>query len=53
MWRRPRGGRGIGRTLLAEVIAGSKGAATGKMVAVTGDSANTGSIPLHRAAASG
>jgi len=40
-------GHGIGRALLAEVIARSTAAGRRQMIAVIGDSANTGSITLH------
>lgn len=42
-------GRGLGRALLAELLAGAERAGMRKMVAVIGDSANVGSIGLHRA----
>ena len=42
-------GRGIGRALLEAVIAGSRAAGSHSMVAVIGDSANLGSVRLHRA----
>jgi L-amino acid N-acyltransferase YncA len=42
-------GRGIGRQLLEAVVAGSRDAGMRQMVAVIGDSANLGSIGLHRA----
>ena len=42
-------GRGLGRALLAELLAGAERAGMRKMVAVIGDSANAGSIGLHRA----
>ncbi len=41
-------GRGLGRMLLAEVIAAAGSAGMRQMVAVIGDSANLGSIRLHR-----
>jgi L-amino acid N-acyltransferase YncA len=40
-------GRGIGRRLLAEVIARSEALGLRQMIAVIGDSANVGSIRLH------
>lgn len=42
-------GRGIGRLLLAELIARCEAAGARQMVAVIGDSANAGSIGVHRA----
>ena len=42
-------GRGVGGALLREVIARCDSAGARSMVAVIGDSANTGSIALHRA----
>ena len=42
-------GMGIGRALLEAVIAGSRAAGSHSMVAVIGDSANLGSVRLHRA----
>ena len=42
-------GRGLGRTLLEAVIAGARTAGARQMVAMIGDSANYGSIALHRA----
>jgi L-amino acid N-acyltransferase YncA len=42
-------GRGIGRQLLEAVVAVSREAGMRQMVAVIGDSANLGSIGLHRA----
>jgi L-amino acid N-acyltransferase YncA len=42
-------GRGIGRPLLEAVVAASREAGMRQMVAVIGDSANLGSIGLHRA----
>jgi L-amino acid N-acyltransferase YncA len=42
-------GRGIGRQLLEAVVAASREAGMRQMVAVIGDSANLGSIGLHRA----
>ena len=41
------GGRGIGRRLLAEVIARAEALGMRQMIAVIGDSANLGSIRLH------
>jgi L-amino acid N-acyltransferase YncA len=43
-------GKGIGRTLLAELMAQAKRAGVRKLIAVIGDSANAGSIALHKAA---
>ena len=42
-------GQGIGRLLLAELIARCEALGARQMVAVIGDSANAGSIGLHRA----
>lgn len=42
-------GRGLGRALLAQVIARCEAAGFRQMVAVIGDSANEGSIALHAA----
>ena len=42
--------RGIGRALLAQLIAASQERGFRQMIAVIGDSANVGSIELHRAA---
>jgi len=42
-------GQGVGRVLLAELIARCEAAGARQMVAVIGDSANAGSIGLHRA----
>lgn len=42
-------GRGLGRALLAELLRCCERAGMRKMVAVIGDSANQGSIGLHRA----
>lgn len=42
-------GRGIGRKLLAELIAQCTALGYRQMIAVIGDSANTGSIKLHEA----
>jgi phosphinothricin acetyltransferase len=42
-------GRGIGRALLAELVGRSQAAGARQMLAVIGDSANAGSIGLHRA----
>ncbi len=41
-------GRGVGRALLAEVIARCEQAGCRQMIAVIGDSGNTASIGLHR-----
>ncbi len=43
-------GRGLGRALLAELIAQAQNAGLRKLIAVIGDSANTGSVRLNRAA---
>jgi phosphinothricin acetyltransferase len=42
-------GHGLGRALLLALIAGARAAGMRQMVAVIGDSANLGSIRLHRA----
>ncbi|MCZ8235453.1 MAG: GNAT family N-acetyltransferase [Inhella sp.] len=42
-------GQGVGRALLAELVARCETAGARQMVAVIGDSANAGSIALHRA----
>jgi phosphinothricin acetyltransferase len=42
-------GRGIGKSLLAELLRRSEGLGYRQMIAVIGDSANQGSIRLHRA----
>lgn len=42
-------GRGIGRLLLAELVARCEAAGARQMVAVIGDAANAGSIGVHRA----
>ena len=42
-------GRGVGRLLLAELIARSEAAGARQLLAVIGDSANTASIGVHRA----
>jgi phosphinothricin acetyltransferase len=42
-------GRGLGRALLQAVIDAASAAGKRQMIAVIGDSANTGSIALHRA----
>jgi L-amino acid N-acyltransferase YncA len=42
-------GKGVGRALLAELIARCEAAGARQMVAVIGDSANAGSIGVHRA----
>lgn len=42
-------GRGVGRLLLAELVARSQAAGARQMLAVIGDSANVASIALHRA----
>jgi L-amino acid N-acyltransferase YncA len=43
-------GKGIGRTLLAELIAQAQRAGVRKLIAVIGDSANVGSIGVHKSA---
>lgn len=43
-------GKGIGRTLLAELIAQAQRAGVRKLIAVIGDSANAGSIAVHKSA---
>lgn len=43
-------GRGVGRLLLAELLARCQARGARQMLAVIGDSANAGSIALHRAA---
>ncbi len=45
-----RAGKGIGRMLLDELILRCAALGYGEMIAVIGDSANTGSIRLHEAA---
>lgn len=42
-------GRGLGRALLAALLAQAQAAGVRKMIAVIGDSANAGSIGVHRA----
>ena len=42
-------GRGVGRLLLAELLARCEAQGARQMLAVVGDSANAGSIALHRA----
>ena len=42
------GGRGIGSALLGELIAGCERGPWRQVVAVVGDSANSGSIALHK-----
>jgi L-amino acid N-acyltransferase YncA len=42
--------RGIGRALLARLLAEAEAGGFRQMIAVIGDSANTGSVELHRAA---
>ncbi len=42
-------GRGVGRLLLAELVARCEAAGARQMLAVIGDSANAGSIGVHRA----
>ena len=41
-------GRGVGRALLAELIAQAEKSGVRKLIAVIGDSANAGSIGVHR-----
>lgn len=43
-------GQGLGRALLAELATQAEQAGVRKLIAVIGDSANTGSIALHRSA---
>ncbi len=43
------GGKGLGRALLAELLARCEAAGIRKIMAVIGDSANAGSVGLHRA----
>ncbi len=43
-------GQGMGRVLLAELITQAERAGVRKLIAVIGDSANTGSIGVHRSA---
>ena len=43
-------GKGIGRTLLAELMAQAQRAGVRKLIAVIGDSANAGSIAVHHSA---
>jgi L-amino acid N-acyltransferase YncA len=43
-------GKGIGRTLLAELMAQAQRAGVRKLIAVIGDSANAGSIAVHASA---
>jgi L-amino acid N-acyltransferase YncA len=43
------GGRGLGRLLLTELVARCEAAGARQMLAVIGDSANAGSIGVHRA----
>jgi L-amino acid N-acyltransferase YncA len=42
------GGRGLGRLLLQELMAQAERAGVRKLIAVIGDSANTGSIGVHK-----
>lgn len=42
-------GQGLGRALLAELASQAERAGVRKLIAVIGDSANTGSVALHRA----
>ena len=43
-------GKGLGRTLLAELMAQAQRAGVRKLIAVIGDSANAGSIAVHKSA---
>jgi len=43
-------GKGVGRTLLAELMAQAQRAGVRKLIAVIGDSANAGSIAVHTSA---
>jgi len=43
-------GRGVGRALLARLLAEAQASGFRQMIAVIGDSANTASVELHRAA---
>jgi phosphinothricin acetyltransferase len=43
-------GKGLGRMLLAELMAHAQRAGVRKLIAVIGDSANAGSIALHKSA---
>jgi L-amino acid N-acyltransferase YncA len=43
-------GKGVGRTLLAELMAQAQQAGVRKLIAVIGDSANAGSIAVHASA---
>ncbi|MEO8855502.1 MAG: N-acetyltransferase family protein [Burkholderiaceae bacterium] len=43
-------GQGLGRALLAELMVRAQRAGTRKLIAVIGDSRNTGSIAVHRSA---
>ncbi|WP_395060084.1 GNAT family N-acetyltransferase [Polaromonas sp.] len=43
------GGKGIGRALLSELLARCESAGIRKIMAIIGDSANAGSVGLHRA----
>ena len=43
-------GKGVGRTLLAELIAQAQRVGVRKLIAVIGDSANAGSIAVHKSA---
>jgi phosphinothricin acetyltransferase len=43
-------GKGLGRTLLAELMAQAQRAGVRKLIAVIGDSANAGSIGVHQSA---
>ena len=50
MSRRDRTAAGVGRALLERLIADAEARGFRQMIAVIGDSANAGSIELHRAA---
>lgn len=43
------GGKGLGRSLLSELLARCESAGIRKIMAIIGDSANAGSVGLHRA----
>ncbi|GAB3478960.1 GNAT family N-acetyltransferase [Polaromonas eurypsychrophila] len=43
------GGKGVGRALLSELLARCESAGIRKIMAIIGDSANAGSVGLHRA----
>ena len=48
-WRPRAQGQGVGRLLLAELIARCEAAGARQMLAVIGDAANAGSVGLHTA----